>query len=193
MLKWPPVPRRSPRVLRRRALPQHLLKFYLHSLCATFNTPHLPEIRSGRHLVTVIQPDCVLIAHRTAYPTTITPLLVDGNLYGRSAVDNSAELTDTHALPATITRIGVNFCNVFGPKHHRNRMCYRAAHSQAVRTVAVAQSPDERRVKSPNSMAQTFLFVISKGRYCFFLAQYLQSGHIRTRKKALIEAPHDLG
>ena len=70
------------RMMKQRGLPQHLLKSDLHSLCATFNPPHLPEIRGGGHSVTVIQPDCVLLAHGTAYPTTITPPLVDGNLSG---------------------------------------------------------------------------------------------------------------
>jgi hypothetical protein len=112
----------------------------------------LPETGRRRHLAAVFQPDRIPVATGAADPAAVTPLLVNLHLLIRRTVGDGSKLAYTHALTASFTLFGIDGGYIFRPKHDGKVVCYRAAHGQAIRPVAIADPPDKGRLKSPDGM-----------------------------------------
>jgi hypothetical protein len=119
----------------------------------------LPEACGNRRAGAVLKTDRILPARRPADPAPVAPLLVYDGLLARGAVGDGAELAKAHAFPAASARFRVNRGNIFRPEHDGDCVGYRGTHGHAVRTVAVADSADEGRVKGPDGMTEAFGFM----------------------------------
>lgn len=132
------------------------------------------------------------MADRAADAAAIASGLVDDNFIVCRAVGYSAELAETHTLPAADAAVGVNGSNILGPEHKGHLVCYGAAHRKAVNPVAVAYSGDEWCAEGPYGVAEALLFVASEISDCLFFCERFEAGGIRPAEKAIVEAANDL-
>ena len=151
----------------------------------------LPELGGDRDGGAGAEADGVLGADGAADATAITASGIDGNLMIGGAVGDGPELAETHTLPTARTGIGIHLADIFGAEHDRDGVGDRAAHGQAVRTVAVADAGNERRTKGPDGMAEAFAFVIAQRRDCLGFAEFLCVRCVGPGEKTLVEVSDD--
>jgi len=131
------------------------------------------------------------LADRAADAAAIAFGLVNDNFIVCRAVGYCAELAETHALSATVAKVGVNGSNVLGPEHNGDLVCYGAAHREAVNLVAVAYSGDEWCAEGPYGVAESLFFMASEISDCLFFCERFEAGGIRPVEKAIVEAAND--
>jgi len=152
----------------------------------------LPKFSRYRDVTACLKADRILCADGAADTASVASPLVYHGLFICSAVSYGTKLADAHALPAAVALAGIDSGDIFGTEHNGNSLCHRAAHSQAIRAVAVAHSRDEGGVKGPNAVTKTFLLVAAQGGNGLVFAELLETVRIGAIKKAAVKAGDDL-
>lgn len=131
-------------------------------------------------------------AASAANAAAITSPRVYYHLLGSDTITHGPELTRAHAPTAPVAQVAVDFSSVFRPEHHGVTHAESCPHGQAIRAVAVADTPDKRSLEGPDSMAESLPLDQSKAGQSLFFGQHLQAACIRAREVARANRTYQL-
>ena len=131
-----------------------------------------------------MQMDRILLAYRAADSAAVAASRINMGPFLRCAITDSAKLTDSHTLPASITRIGLRLGNVLGPEHCRRIVGHGHLHGQAIRSIAIAYATDKWRHERPDAVAEALFFMFSEACQSLLFADNFRAFGVRRAEKA---------